>query len=423
MPSRLTVGRVFVPGGRPTVTYVPRDSLRLEGRLAQYLRDRFKMLSVSGPTKTGKTVLLRSGVEGAFWLSGGSIASIDDFWRALADALGSESEIEFTTSSSLNTGGGVNAELNFGLGKVGANSAVEGTGTTGNTRRWQIGPQDAARSFLIEHPDSIVIVDDFHYIPPGVQLKIARGVKDLVFDGLAFIVAAVPHRAYDVVRVEKEMTGRVDQLEVGFWSADDLHQIATKGFEALGVSASPEIIERLVREAFESPHLMQEFCRQLCYDNGIAEAVESPTTLSEPDWDSFFSRLAPNASKTTFDLLRTGPRQRSDRKQRKMADGTSGDIYDVVLRGIAKTGPLTKMSYEQLRAAIREIVAEDPPQRHEVTRVLDQMTDIAKKQPGEPVVEWDTEYSALYIADPYFAYWLRWGSSGSQPTDTVDEDL
>ena len=49
------VGQVFVPGGRPTVTYVPRDELQPERRLDDYLAERHKVLSVSGPTKTAKT--------------------------------------------------------------------------------------------------------------------------------------------------------------------------------------------------------------------------------------------------------------------------------------------------------------------------------------------------------------------------------
>lgn len=54
------VREVFVPGGRPAVTYVPRGERHLEDEIADYLDARHKVLSVSGPTKTGKTVLLKS---------------------------------------------------------------------------------------------------------------------------------------------------------------------------------------------------------------------------------------------------------------------------------------------------------------------------------------------------------------------------
>ena len=70
------------------------------------------------------------------------------------------------------------------------------------------------------------------------------------------------------------------------------------------------------------------------------------------------------------------------------------------MRAIAATGPLTAITYEQLRAALRAVLAisDEPPQKHEVTRVLDEMTKIAREQiDGEPVVDYDGELATLYI--------------------------
>jgi predicted ATP-dependent Lon-type protease len=75
----MRVGEVFVPGGFPEVTYVPRDELQLEERVRDYLDERFKVLSLSGPTKSGKTVLVKRVVPNAIWVSGGEISSATDF--------------------------------------------------------------------------------------------------------------------------------------------------------------------------------------------------------------------------------------------------------------------------------------------------------------------------------------------------------
>ena len=63
-----------------------------------------------------------------------------------------------------------------------------------------------------------------------------------------------------------------------------------------------------------------------------------------------------------------------------------------------------------LRGALQEVLADDLPQRHEVTRVLVAMTKIARKMEGEPVVDYDEEYEILHISDPFFAFYLRWGA-------------
>jgi hypothetical protein len=47
----VSVSEVFVAGGLPTITYNPREALGLEARVRDYLGQRYKMLSVSGPTK------------------------------------------------------------------------------------------------------------------------------------------------------------------------------------------------------------------------------------------------------------------------------------------------------------------------------------------------------------------------------------
>ncbi|ORL42940.1 hypothetical protein A6F59_02630 [Prescottella equi] len=390
--------------------------MRLESEVLAYLDTRHKVLSVSGPTKTGKTVLLKNQVSDDFspiWLSGGAISTIDDFWSTVAEELELPAEIGIDGGLSHTESTNLSGEASALAFKGGGGKGDSVTRDRRTTERVVSSPKQASRKALRKDPDRVLVIDDFHYVPSDVQVEIVRGVKDLVFDGVGLVVAAVPHRAYDVVRVEKEMTGRVAQLEVGFWSVDDLKQIANRGFAALNVMVSDALVTRMVGEAFQSPHLMQEFCRQLCADNDISETVSIPAGIGEPDWKAFFSRLAPGASKAAFDLLARGPRQRSDRKVRHLRDGGETDIYGAVLRAIAFTGPLTEITYEQLRAALRSILAssDEPPQKHEVTRVLDEMTRIAREQiDGEPVVDYDGELATLYISDPYFAYWLRWGT-------------
>ena len=56
------------------------------------------------------------------------------------------------------------------------------------------------------------------------------------------------------------------------------------------------------------------------------------------------------------------------------------------------------------------LIAEDVPQAADVTRVLEKMSSIAQEEDGEPVLDWDGETSELHIVDPFFAYYLRWGT-------------
>ena len=409
-----SVGEVFVPGGLPSVTYNPREELQLEERVADYLDERHKVLSLSGPTKSGKTVLLKTVVPESIWISGGPIESIDQFWATLTDQVDGYTQIQSETSEEQSSGRASEGGLSGGLPGIlqggGRHTRSRGEAERTSSTQGRQRPAHLAGAEGLKLASIPLIIDDFHYMDPIVQVAVIRGLKEIVFEGVPVILASVPHRAYDAVRVEREMTGRVDQLEIQFWERVELRGIAEKGFAALNVTASTEVTERLIDEAFSSPHLMQEFCLQLCKVNDVREAQDTTVELQAPDWAEFFAGRASNASKTAFELLAQGPRQRADRIERVLKDGTRTDIYGAVLAAIAATGPLTALDYTVLRTSLRDIM-DDPPQTQEVTRVLERMSTIAReKVEGEPVVDYDQERSTLFISDPFFAYYLRWGT-------------
>lgn len=403
---RLRADNVFIPGGLPEATYVPREHLSLEGELRDWLDSKQKpLLSVAGPTKSGKTVLIKKLVQNPISLSGGAIDTAEDFWAAICEELEVFTDhslvaTETSSDSQAHTGG-----LDFGVVNGSSTGTNDLTLARGLSRSRTSNTRSAARAAL-RKTDRILFVDDFHYIGSDEQLKIVRGLKDLIFDGLGVIVAAVPHRAYDVVRVEKEMTGRVTPLEVIPWEESDLEEIAYKGFRVLGVEVSDNAVASLAQQSFGSPYLMQTHCLDLCKIN--REGSEVREVFVDPDWQEFFQKHASATSKSAFDLLKAGP-PRSNRNARLLASGTVTDIYGAVLQAIASTGPRTTISYEDLKLALKGVLSSDMPQRHEITNVLEQMTRIARDEiEGEPVIEYDSEVSNLYLVDPYFAYYLRW---------------
>jgi hypothetical protein len=284
--NTVAASQVFVAGGLPTVTYNPRADLRLEDRVRDYLDERHKILSVSGPTKSGKTVLLRSVVKFGIWLAGGEIHSVDEFWAIAGDKLEVMLQEQVARkdeeSSSKSTSGGAQIKP-FGIGsgvehQRGESSTKGDTTTRGRTR-----PTQPAVKEALERLRPVIVIDDFHYIPPTVQSGIVRGLKDLIFRGVRVVLVAVPHRAYDSVRVEKEMTGRVVQLPIEFWSHEELLGIPRAGFAALNVADhGEELSGRLATESFRSPFLMQDFCLQLVKHNGVRETVDDYVNWVHP---------------------------------------------------------------------------------------------------------------------------------------------
>jgi hypothetical protein len=67
--------QIFVPGGMPTLTYVPRAEHNLEARLAEAKDNLCKLVTVTGSTKSGKTVLTNKVFprSSSVWIDGGTV--------------------------------------------------------------------------------------------------------------------------------------------------------------------------------------------------------------------------------------------------------------------------------------------------------------------------------------------------------------
>ncbi len=413
---RITVDDIFVPGGIPEHTYIARERHKLESRLQMALsRGVNKLIVVTGMTKSGKTVLVNRVFprNKAIWVDGGVASSEEEFWQSILLQMEGYTGVERTASrqSTYEISGGLEGEGGvswFARLKGLLASRFQRSRLDAQSKVLEVSPKVAALKLLRDkrHP---LVIDDFHYIDRTLQGKIIRALKPLILQGSPVVLIAIPHRRYDAVKVEREMTGRIENLPIPAWDIDELTEIPRKGFSLLGVSISDEVSERLAQEAFGSPHLMQEFCLRLAQRLGIEQTDHQSQPITQLPQDLFVD-VAEGTGRVVFEKLARGPRQRSDRKQRKLVSGGEADIYRVVLLAIAHLKPgLGTIEYEELRSALRTILDENIPRANEVTRVLEKMSEIAASdEASTPVIDWERDERRLHITDPFFAFYLKW---------------
>lgn len=408
---------VFVPGGFPTYTYNPRESRQLEDSIKEACHS-YKLLAVTGPTKSGKTVL----VDKVFphtenlWIDGGSISTEDNFWELVISALDgyTEEQIEngddqqYTISGLSEIGG----NILFARAKAGLTGTASSVERTTVLQRRRMSNKAKAIS-LLEEVKVPIIIDDFHYIAKEVQKQIVRALKAPIMRGVPVICIAIPSRKFDAIDVERELTGRMATVEMPIWDFTELETIAKTGFRTLNVDIDNSIISDLSREAFGSPFLMQEFCHSLCKKVGIEQEGNRRKILaSEYNSLEIFPDIANNSGRSMFDKLKRGPRTRTDRKPRKMRDGTTLDIYGVVMEALKKLRPgMETISYDTLRMNIREVLSDDLPQHGEIARVLEKIAEISHMDTSStPVIDWQKDDDILTITDPFFAFFLKWST-------------
>src|SRR5699024_2660118 len=206
---------VFIPGGMPQTTYVSREHLGIEASVEEWSQGpHTSLLSVSGPTKTGKTVLLKRFFPEALWLSGGALETAEELWESVCDTLEVFTDHDLSASSSDQQTKTGNATVSAGVAQAGGLISDTGSSPPTLSRSRRRSNQSAAREALRLNKPTL-ISDDFHYLESDELIKIIRGVKELVSEGLPVMLASVPDRAFDAVRVGEVMTGRLGNMSSG----------------------------------------------------------------------------------------------------------------------------------------------------------------------------------------------------------------
>jgi len=395
---------VFVAGGQPSVTYVQREDQHVERNLARAIATPNQIVSLAGTTKTGKTVLCRRvlGKREYIWVDGGQHSTAESVWSFVA----SELRLPFETTDTISNQatamlqGGVPMILTAGGSLLSTNSTTE--------RRAVNSMTSAIAAMLADK--IVMVIDDFHYLGTEARREVMRNVKGAVFGGFKVVLLSVTHRAFDAIRAESELTGRFVTIKLPHWSLLDLEKIAASGFEALNVTYSAALIERLCREAQENPFLMQKFCWEICFDLGIEKtSLLSPQKIPfDYNPEPMFERLAEDAGLPIYQQLVAGPQSRKIRVKRPLNNGEEADIYEAVLLALAETGPKSAISYEELRAALSNLLTDMVPQKHEITSALKHLAVISRKIGAESAIDWDEERREINVADPYLRFYMRW---------------
>jgi hypothetical protein len=399
-----TVGEVFTPDEDPTYTFVSRSDDTSETTLREVAQAPKFVVSLSGPSKSGKTVTVRRIFgEDLIEVTGSNLPNADALWDRVLDWM----EAPTATTRSITGGVGGSGSLKLGFASISGNITAGDTVTEHFSRNGlsQVVKEIAGSTYVI-------FIDDFHYINADVQAELSKQIKYAFEAGMKIIAASVPHRAEDLLRGNPELRGRLTNIDVQYWNKQDLRKIAELGFETLNVMFQKDLVDRLVEEACGSPQLMQATCQFLCYEAGVAQRRDERIGI-EFDDQRLSAVLDRTTSKCNFsDLLtklHSGPKPRgTERKVFEFQDGTRGDVYRAVLLGLRGGRPELGIKYAQLNGRIEECCVGEKPVGSAVVEACKQMAKMADSLiPGARSLEWDEGYEVLNISDPYLLFYIR----------------
>ncbi|AET57996.1 ATP-binding protein [Paenibacillus terrae] len=392
---------VFIPGAFPTYTYVSRNtpdtSYSYEFRLAQSLKTIGYLTSIIGPSKTGKTVLCEKviGQDKIVDLTGNDFKHSEDFWVTVAKKVGLSLESNHTERR-----------------------GIEGEGTTGLIEKKSTAITESFRSGkdkIIQYFNEnnlVLVLDDFHYAPGDMQLEMAYQLKDAIRKQFRTIVISLPHRADDAIRKNPDLSGRLNLINIEPWQLDELSEIATTGFQSLGMNIDLDYAKDIALESLASPQLMQSICLNLAIQLDVDHNRENAQITSKIQLEEAYKMTTINLSyKDVVRKLKAGPNPRGQqRKTYKLVTGEDADIYELLIKAISLNPPEISISIDDMKKRIDELISDgnDKPDKPKVKSAIEQVQSIMQNSESiYQVFEYKDE--KIHILEPHFLFYLRWG--------------
>ena len=412
---------VFTPDKYPEYTYVERKHGEHEKDLKFELKGSSKIISISGPSKSGKTMLLNNVVDkldyNLITVHGSNINSITSLWDNALDAIDAPTNTEIVEGTQDETVKEGSAGIDISFANAGA----------GGSKREQDSSREAVNrerrglkqiTDIVNTDEFILYIDDAHYIDEEVHNEISEGIKEAYGRDLSVCVAFIPHRSDDLVRANPDLSGRIESIDIGYWNNTDLQKIGKKGFNILNKSPSELLLQKLARESIYSPHIMQKLCLELCKELEIYEKAGEMTPLQfeTEDLKKVLRTTAKNFYydySTILEIISGETTNNNGRNDYEFPLRGEGDIYDVILRALSMNPPKLTLDRQKIIERVSHVCRNETPQSSNIIQTIQRMDKwVSKKIPeNEHCFDWADDRNTLEIPDPYLIFCLRWSDT------------
>lgn len=378
------------------MTHISRKSavsdLSYEFRLEQAIKVSGFLTSLVGPSKMGKTILCEKviGLEKIVEGSGADFDENTDFWKLAASKVGLAYEGQFSSEKIIpDTRDKYEKKEVYALTK---DKIIE----------------------YYKQEKLVMVIDDFHYAPPEKRMQIAQQLKDAIRRGFKAIVVSLPHRADEAIRQNADLSGRLSLINMEAWEVKDLKEIAKIGFAKLDIKIEDDIAEKIAIESLTSPQLMQYICLNICTILELSQSGEK-RVCSDILETAYRYTTAIFEYGDVVAFLKKGPNPRGkSRKHFKAKDGRSYDLYELIVKSIAENPPIMQLEFEDVQERIVKLL-DDDSEKPKAQAIREHLTKLQELINGREdifrVLDW--KEGPLYILDPLFLFYLRWGGKKS----------
>jgi hypothetical protein len=423
--KKINIEDVFNGLGVPKQTYVAQDNGSYEKQLIQGLKELGTPCLITGSSKTGKTTLYNRVLDitgkHPLIIRCDETVDADEFWKRPLEKVEFSRLKEIQASKSIETEakGKIGGEIGWKWlgGLIGEVSlGIKGTRTEIKSREAILSkPSPNHLIPLLQHTNAILVVEDFHYLKEDVQKHIFQQWKVFIDEKVSVIVVGTTHHGVDLAYANSDLIGRIQQIELKRWPDKDLKQIIKKGFNELGIEATPLIVNTIATESVGLPIITQQACGQLFIDKDISyvtkgdeisftkqqayTALHNVATTRYKQFESWYTRLT------------TGPRKAA----RKY------NTYELVLTVFTLDPLKFELKRDEISERIKSLPISDnrKPPKASINSTLSALGKFQKTN-GFELLEWSKRDQTIYVVEPAFLYYLRWREAKTSTSGFFD---
>ena len=407
---------VFTPSSPARLSFVERPSVN--SKLVNALRTRGKQIVIFGHSGSGKTTLLQNKLYQTYenHITTRCITTTT-FDEVVLDAFDQLAPY-YKQTHSTNTTNSVSLSLKARYEQIEA--AVSSSSTSTESHLYsralppQLTPQNLAR--LMGDVNACWVLEDFHKLQPSEKTKLAQTMKVFMdtaqdYPDLKIVAIGAANTARDVIQYDREMSGRVAEIEVPLMEETEIKEIIQKGETLLNIRIATSAKRDITKYSNGVPSICHQLCLNLCHAANVSTTAALRKSISAEKAEEAAKLYVEGASDTL--KARLDRATKTDRKRKY-------DNCQIILTELTRFSQSGATTSDLLKA-IRQRYPDYPSGN--LTQYLNALTE---EKRGE-ALRHDTASGRYSFSDPFLrAYALLTiaqpsSSSAAQPRVTNDE--
>lgn len=381
---------VFTPSLPATLTFVERNSI--DDRLVRALQTPGKQLVVFGHSGAGKTTLISTKLPLIFerhittrCTSGMTFEQVvlNGF-----DQLAPFYERDIQTTRGRTVNAGIKADYLAIKSEIGA-SKSHSTATT-STRA--LPPQLTAQLLaqLMGEANACWVIEDFHKVADEEKARLAQTMKVFMdaaaeYPDVKIIAIGAVGTGREVIRLDREMAGRVSEVHVPLMDDDELRQIIDRGSRLLNLEFDQHVATKIVALSSGLPIICHQLCLNICFSLHLMKAAQQPVRVEKQELEA--------AMKMYVEEVSDSLKERFDKAARAKRK-SKFDNCRIVLKALC-TFDHDGATYRQLLTNIHRTEPEYPP-----SNLTTYLRELKTAERGE-VISLDEASGRFYFTDPF----------------------